>query len=431
VSGQEQALRGWSAQRELWADANWHRWVLAAFLTRMCGTMMPFALLLEGEAALGSFSAGAWMTSAYSVGTALAAPFRGRSMDRRRLPDAMRPPLRMLAVLSAAVALACAVRAPLPVLLALSLLLGVIPAGVVGAYRALLPSFLPPKRLAPAFSIDAVLIEVTWIGGPLLVGALALAHPSLTLGAIGVSAMLATLANRRLPVREPPPAPATPSPRLALEPFLRGVPLFTYVGSVAVGLSWGAVDTALPPRLVQLGSRAELWGGLVALLSVTSALGGLIYAGTARAGSTRQSLWRALLFAALWGGLLLPMSLSERLMSMGVWLAAAGFFLAPLSGLLSYLLQQALPAARHAEGFALYSASWSIGIGAGSALTAVLLEHASARAAIILAGGVPLAMALAAVPLVRPLLRSSAEPSSPLTEVAAREPEAGAGAGAP
>ncbi len=427
MSGQ-QALRGLSAQRELWADAHWRRWVLAVTFTRLCGTMMPFALLLAGESALGSFSAGAWMTSAHSVGAALAAPFRGRTMDRRRLPDAMRAPLLLLALLCAAVAVACAARAPLPVLLGLSLLLGVIPAGVPGAYRALLPTFLKPERLSPAFAIDAVLIEVAWIGGPPLVGLLALVHPSFTLGLIAVSAGVATLANRLLPSREPPPVSASRGKGLALGPFLVGLPLFVYLAVIVTGVSWGAVDTALPPMLVQLGSRAELWGALAALMSVTSAVGGLLAAGASRASTSSAAVWRSLLFLGLWGALLLPLGLARGLTSTAVWLAAAGLFLAPLVGVLTYLLQQAVPADRQAEGFAVYGACWSLGIGAGSALTAVLLEHASARAALVVSGVAPLVLVLAMAPWVRTLARGSAPP---LTGAPQRPAGADGGAGAP
>ncbi|HLL00727.1 MAG TPA: MFS transporter [Myxococcaceae bacterium] len=424
MSGQ-QGSSGLSAQRELWADPRWRRWVLAVTFTRLCGTMMPFALLLAGEAALGSFSAGAWMTSAHSVGAALAAPFRGRAMDRRRLPDAMQAPLLLLALLCAGVAVASAARAPLPVLLGLSLLLGVIPAGVGGGYRALLPTFLPPNRVASAFAIDAVLIEVTWIGGPPLVGLLALVHPSLTLGLICVSAGVATLANRLLPTREPPPASTPRAAGLDVKPFLMGLPLFVYVAVVATGVSWGAVDTALPPLMVQLGSRAELWGALAALMSVTSAVGGLLSASASRPGSTSAAVWRSLLFLGLWGVLLLPLGLTQGLTSTSVWLAAAGFFLAPLVGLLTYLLQQALPADRQAEGFSVYGACWSLGIGAGSALTAVLLEHSSERAALVLSGVVPLVLVLAVAPWVRSLSRAAAPPAPPLSGAPAQAPGAG------
>jgi MFS family permease len=431
VSGEEAARGGLSAQRELWANASWRRWVLAASVTRLCATMMPFALLLAGEAALGSFSAGAWMTSVYSAGAALAAPFRGRVMDRRRLPEALHAPLLALAALCIATAAACALRAPLPVLLGLSLLLGVIPAGVGGAYRSLMTSFLAPKELAPAFAIDAVLIELTWISGPPLVGAIALAHPSLSLGFITVCAGVATLANRYLPPREAPPASTAPRDRLDLGPLLRGLPLFVFIAAVFTGVSWGTVDTALPARLVQLGSRAELWGALAALLSATSAVGGLIYAGVARPASAREALGRSLLFLSLWSGLLLPLGFSQELVSTAVWLALAGFFLAPLAGLITYLLQQALPADRQAEGFSLYGACWSLGIGGGSALTAVLLEHASARAALVLSGAVPLALVLGATLLLRPLMRAATGTLPPLKSREAGEPGTDAEAGTP
>ncbi|WP_224247514.1 MFS transporter [Hyalangium gracile] len=431
MSEQASERRGLHAQRELWRDGRWLRWVLAVTFVRLCGTMMPFALLLAGETALGSFSAGAWMTSAYSAGAALAAPFRGRDMDRRRLPEAMRVPLLLLATLCVAVSLACAARAPLPVLLGLSLLLGVIPAGVAGGYRALLPSLLPPRMLEPAFSIDAVLTEVAWIGGPPLVGLLALVHSSLTLGLITVCALVAVLANRRLPSREPPPASDAPVRGLSLGPFLKGLPPLVFVGAIVTGVSWGAVDTALPARLVQLGSRAELWGALAALVSVTSAIGGLLYTSLAKPASAGEALGRALLFLALWSGFLMPLWFSQGLASTAVWLGAAGFFLAPLVGLITFLLQQTLPATRQAEGFAVYGSCWSLGIGAGSALTAVLLEHSSARMALLLSGAVPLAAVLVGVLLVRPLLRSAASSLPPLKSVPAPEPQGDAGAGSP
>jgi MFS family permease len=414
--------------------------VFAVTFTRLCGTMMPFALLMVGEATLGSFSEGAWMVSAYSLGAAVAAPFRGRAMDRRRLPEAMRAPLLAMAALSVTLALACAWGAPLPVLVGFSLLLGVIPAGVAGAYRALMPTFLSPQKLAPAFAIDAVLIEMVWICGPPLVGALSLVHPSLTLGVIALSAALATVANRFMPTREAPPATG-PGARLSLGSILRGLPLFVFVGGVMTGVSWGTVDTALPPRMEELGSRAELWGALAALMSVASVVGGLLSASLAQPASTREALWRALLFLALWSVFLLPLGLTEGLLGTAIWLACAGLFLAPLVGLLTYLLQQSLPADRQAEGFAIYGACWSLGIGAGSALTAVLLKHASALAALTLAGAIPLVMVLGAMLRVRPLLRAATGGMPPLKSQAAgaqaagaqaaRRPEPGAGAGTP
>ncbi|MCP3136295.1 MFS transporter [Pyxidicoccus xibeiensis] len=381
-------------QRALWADAGWRRWVAASSAARLSGTMAAFALLLAGEAATGSYASGAWMASAYAFGAAVAAPVRGRGMDRRRLPEGLLGPMLGMAGLSLALAVACTVRAPLPLLLGLSLLLGVVPAGVFGAYRALMPTLLPPRLLEPAFSIDAVLIEVQWVVGPPLVGALALVHPALALVTMAACNAGGALLNRRMPTREPPPASTAPGERVSLAPFRTGLPGLVYLGVVANGVSWGLVDAAIPPRLEEVGARAESWGLLAALLSATSAAGGLLAANTRRPGSDAGALRRGLLYLSLWGVLLVPTGLMGQAWGIGLWLGAAGFFLAPQTALFISLLQRRLPADRHAEGFALFNAGWALGIGAGSAVAAVLLDVASPQLAMLLSGAAPVVVAL-------------------------------------
>ncbi|HEY0092974.1 MAG TPA: hypothetical protein VGB96_01565, partial [Archangium sp.] len=70
---------------ELWREQTWRRWVLTAFFARLPGTMTAFALLMAGREATGSFTFGAWMASACAVGSALAAPWRGKRLDREPL----------------------------------------------------------------------------------------------------------------------------------------------------------------------------------------------------------------------------------------------------------------------------------------------------------------------------------------------------------
>lgn len=395
MSDQAGALEeGRGAQRALWADAGWRRWVAASSAARMSGTMAAFALLLAGEQATGSYASGAWMASAYAFGAAAAAPFRGRAMDRRRLPDGLTWPMLGMAGLSLALAVACGLRAPLPLLLGLALALGVVPAGVFGAYRALMPAVLPHRLLEPAFSIDAVLIEVQWMVGPLLVGALALVHPSLALVTMAACNAGGALLNRRMPGREPPPSSTAPGERVSLAPFLAGLPGLVYLCVVANGMSWGLVDAAIPPRLEVLGARAESWGLMAALLSASSAAGGLLMAQVRRPGSDVAAMRRGLLYLLLWGALLAPTGLMGGAWGIAVWLAAAGFFLAPQTALFISLLQRRLPPDRHAEGFALFNAGWALGIGVGSAVAAVLLDAAGAQVAMLLSGAAPVVVAL-------------------------------------
>ncbi|WP_257447239.1 MFS transporter [Archangium lipolyticum] len=386
--------------RELWREQAWRRWVLAAFFARLPGTMMTFALLLAGREATGSFTFGAWMASACSVGAALAAPWRGRMLDREPLLVGLRRGLHWQALLTAGLAVAALLHAPAPVLLAASLLLGVMPSGVQGGVRALLASVAPSSRLEAAFALDAVLVEVQWVMGPLLVGvATASGAPLLALGMMGASALVASALSLGLPERKPEPAP---------EAVREGPGVWRTPGTLAVfgmvvvlGTSWGALEAGVPPRLEEVGAGAALWGMLAAILSAASVAGGLGYTLLPGVKGRAEGVWRAKLLLGAWGLLLLPLGWMASVNGLTVWLVMAGLFLAPVTGTLTFLLQGALPPARQAEGFSFYSACWSLGVAGGSALTGVLLDVGDAR---------PVLTTAALLPLVAVLLMASAGP---------------------
>jgi MFS family permease len=381
--------------RTLWREQSWRRWVLAAFFARLPGTMAAFVLLLTGRWATGSFTLGAWMTSAYAVGAALAAPWRGRKLDRERLPDGLRRGLHWQALLVLGLAGAAALRAPTGVLLALSLLLGALPSGLQGGYRALLASVAPASQLETAFALDAVLVEAQWVVGPLLVGLLSAAgSPLLALGLMGASALAASLLSLSLPDRTPSPRAAAHAAQPAVwrVPGVAGVLLLV----VVLGASWGALEAGLPPRLEELGSGATLWGVLAALLSAASVAGGLGHAVLPGVLGRAEGTWRARGLLLAWGTLLLPLGWAASVGGLASWLVLAGLFLAPLLGTLTFLLQRALPASRHAEGFCFYSACWSLGTASGSALAGTLLGSHGARPVLMGAALVPLLFALLA-----------------------------------
>ncbi|MFP2903918.1 hypothetical protein ACLESD_02355, partial [Pyxidicoccus sp. 3LFB2] len=114
------------------------------------------------------------------------------------------------------------------------------------------------------------------------------------------------------------------------------------------------------------------------------------------AGSDGAALRRGLLFLSLWGTMLVPTGFMAGAWGIALWLAAGGFFLAPQSALFISLLQRRLPPDRHAEGFALFNAGWALGIGAGSAVAAVLLDTSGSRTAMLLSGAAPILVALVA-----------------------------------
>jgi hypothetical protein len=162
-------------------------------------------------------------------------------------------------------------------------------------------------------------------------------------------------------------------------------------------VSWGALEAGVPPRLEEVGAGAALWGVLAALLSAVSAVGGLAYALLPRAEGRFEGTWRARLMLGAWGLLLLPLGWMTSLPGLGLWLIAAGLFLAPLTGTLTFLLQRALPPARHAEGFSFYSACWSLGVAGGGALAGSLLGPGGARPVLAGAALLPITVVLLAL----------------------------------
>jgi hypothetical protein len=388
--------------RELWREQSWRRWVLTAFFARLPGTMMAFSLLMAGREATGTFTFGAWMASACAVGAALAAPWHGRRLDREHLLPGLRRGLHWQALLTLGLLVAATLRAPKPVLLAMALLLGVMPSGVQGGVRALLASVTPASRLEVAFALDAVLVEAQWVMGPLLVGmASASGRPLLALGLMGASALAASVLCLGLPDRPLAPAPmaAQTGPSVWSAPGAR-----TVLGMVAVlGVSWGALEAGVAPRLEEVGAGAALWGVLAAVMSAASAAGGLVYALFPRAQGATEGVWRARALLGSWGLLLLPLGAMMSLHGLATWLITAGLVLAPLTGTLTFLLQKAVPPARRAEGFSFYSACWSLGVAGGSALAGALLDAGGARPVLAGAALLPLAAVLLGGPVLRRL----------------------------
>nr|MBA2577732.1 hypothetical protein [Euzebyaceae bacterium] len=71
--------------RDLARQRLWRRWTLASFLARLPGTMTLLALVLAGEEATGSLAVGAQLAGVATVVAGVAAPWRGRRLDRAEL----------------------------------------------------------------------------------------------------------------------------------------------------------------------------------------------------------------------------------------------------------------------------------------------------------------------------------------------------------
>jgi hypothetical protein len=103
-----------------------------------------------------------------------------------------------------------ALRLPMAVLLPLAGAVAVLPAGVPGAFRALLGQVVPPERLEAAFALDAVLVELVWVVGPAIASAIVSTAPAVLSGPAyqrwyaGWPSFTATKVPRQVAVTLPP-----------------------------------------------------------------------------------------------------------------------------------------------------------------------------------------------------------------------------------
>lgn len=376
-----------SGLRALARQPLWRRWTLASFLARLPNTMTLIALVLVGEELTGSIAVGAQLSGVAIATSGLAAPWRGRRLDRFELRRGLQLACSITAAVLAAQAIALAVRAPLPLFFALAVAQGLAFAAVSGGYRALLVPVVPSRDLPRANALEAVFVEVAFVTGPGLAALLALAvGPVGVLVAMSASVAAAALVARGLPRLDPPAQRATAAPWRTPGAWQ------VYVLSLAVGACLGVLESAVPARAAELGLQTATGGFLLMLVAAGSGIGG-VAASMARDPLGRARL-RALLLLLALGALIVPAALSESLLLLVVALLLCGVPIAPMNALAAFLLQQRVPAGRQAEGFAVFIAAILLGAGAGQGVTGQLLDDIGARALIGIAAGIPLATAL-------------------------------------
>jgi MFS family permease len=370
----------------------WRRWTLASFLARLPNTMTLLALVLVGEELTGSIAVGAQLSGVAIAASGLAAPWRGRRLDRFELRAGLQRACTLTAVVMAAQVVALAVGAALPVFFVLAALQGVAFAAVSGGFRALLVPVVPPTDLPRANAMEAVFVEVAFVAGPALAGILALlVGPLGVLVAMSASVGTAAVIARKLPALDPP------AQRHAGAPWRAPGAWPVYALAFAIGASLGIFESALPARAVELGMQTASAGYLLTLVALGSGIGGL--ASTMASDPLGRARVRGLLLLLAFGVLLVPVALLESVLLLAVALLLCGVPIAPLNALGALLLQHAIPPGRQAEGFAVYIAAILLGAGIGQSITGQLLDGVGSQALLL---GAALLPAVTALTLIGP-----------------------------
>ncbi|HEX8105430.1 MAG TPA: MFS transporter [Solirubrobacteraceae bacterium] len=380
------------------------RVVTAALIARLPLGMHALGVVLLVRGQGGSYATAGLLAAGSSLASAASGPALGRLIDRLGqtrvlLPLALLYPTAVVGLVAAVLA-----GAPLALLIAVAVAVGLVQPPIPAAIRALWPSMLPRAELrGTAYAMEASLQELFFVAGPLLVAVIvAAASPAAALGVSAAAAGLGTLAF----ATSPPARRAGAQPGV-FEPRRRGGALASAgvrtvaLTSLSMGAAFGAIEVSMPAFAEAHGSRAA--GGVaLAAYAAGSLLGGL-WVGS-RPATARPIRRYALAVGAFAAGLVLPL-LAGSIPAMTLALLVAGVPIAPAFAAAYGLVDALAVPGTATEAFAWLSTSIILGLAGGTAAAGALIETAGGTDASLAMGLAAGLLGLACVAVGRRTLR--------------------------
>jgi MFS family permease len=381
-----------SRYRALFSVPGFARLLVSSVVGRLPSGMFSLAILLFVREQTGSFLAAGFAVGAFTLAGALMSPVQGAAVDRLGQSRVLVPAAIGQGALLMAFVFVVQGGAPMVAVVAVAALAGAILPPISACIRALWPEVAPDaEALDAAYALDAITQEVIYTLGPLLVGVVAvLLSPTasvllcIAITVTGTLFFAASALSRRW--------------RGGLHKRSRGGALAssglrTLLGSAVFGgVVVGAAEVGLPALAVHVGSRGSA-GVLLALFSLGSMLGGLIYAARSWSLSIGSRYTAILLGVEI---SMAPLIAVHSLPAGLLFSAVAGLGVAPMLSCQFSLVGALAPTGTTTEAFTWHRAATVGGIAGGSALGGALVDASGVSAAFALGcTGAALAVVLA------------------------------------
>lgn len=367
------------------------RLLVVALVSRMPIGMLGFAMLMFLRETLGNFALAGIAVGANFIAMAAAAPLQGRIIDRIGprpvlIVTGMVQPLALLGILYSTRA-----GLPFPLIAVCAAASGAFASPITTVTRTIWRhKFEREDDRRTAFALDAVTIEINFTMGPALMAAvLAWFGPTpafaIAIGTVAVASVLYLSSGALRHFKK-----IEAAERHLLGPLTEPRLWLIFFATFGLTLCFGLIEVGYPAFGTAL-AWAPLGGILLAINSVGSALGGMLYGGMHfRIGVERQ-------FAAAMALMAIPLFLHAAWLQPAIFAVVAffaGALIAPSITAQSVLVSRLAPPKYATEAFTWSSTFIVSGIGSGMALGGALVEHAGIRVAFATGGCIMVAMAL-------------------------------------
>ncbi|WP_194912219.1 MFS transporter [Catenulispora rubra] len=349
----------------------------AAFVGRLPLSMLGLGIILMIKESTGKYALAGVVSGTMALVQAFFGPFLARLIDRRGQAEVGFPSL--VVSTAALISLMLCVRFDEPTWswFASAALAGAFMPNVGALVRARWTKlYTGTPSLHTAYSFEAVMDEVVFMIGPILVTFLTLqVHHEAGVGlatgflALGTSAFL--IQRRSQPTPHPPEHHTGPA-AIAI-PGMRVV----LICAIAIGVMFGSIEVVTVAFAEEHG-HSDWAGLLLAVYAGGSFIAGLIFGATRWEAPLAR---RALILLAAVLVTSTPMTVAPNIGVLALVLLLAGFAISPTLITLVALVEYLVPAARLTEGMVIETTGAAVGITAGSAVSGWLIDRSGAHTA--------------------------------------------------
>ena len=350
---------------------------MTGLLARLPISMVSLGIVLLVSARTGSYAYAGGISAACIVATAVASPAQGRLADARGQRVMLLLVPTVFAIGMALLVWSVERDWPAPVPHLFAAVTGAALPQIGSLVRARWTYLLDERRrLNTAFAFEAVVDEVVFITGPVLVTFLAtLIDPVTGLACAGLTGLIGGVA---LAVQTSTAPPATSrNRRTALHPMGWAMLAPLCLAAVGSGSMFGAGEVVTVAFASEHGSRSAA-GILLAIWASASLISGLIVGAIGPGGGPVRRFRVASLCLTV---ALVPLVFVPSVLLAGVTLFLAGFAISPMLVAQMSLLEEAVPRERLTEGMSWFMMGMAAGVGGGGAISGWVVDHHGASAA--------------------------------------------------